>query len=108
MRNWSLLLEFDRSIQSCDADTTIVCYCTAGYRSGYCSKDLEARLQRPVLNLDGGIIAYANAGGRLVRRKTGTPLDSRTEEEEIDVNVVNPFSKKWGKYLADQSKIAYK
>ncbi|MBI4585052.1 MAG: rhodanese-like domain-containing protein [Planctomycetes bacterium] len=45
------------------AGATLMTYCTAGYRSGLAAVELERRLQRPVYNLTGGLIAWFNAGG---------------------------------------------
>lgn len=47
-------------------NTTIVSYCTVGYRSGLAAVELEVLLGRPVYNLDGGIIEWFNQGGEVV------------------------------------------
>ena len=39
-------------------DVSIVTACTAGLRSGFCAVDLSQKLNRPVKNLHGGIIAW--------------------------------------------------
>lgn len=44
-------------------DTTIVCACTAGLRSGFCANNLAKRFGRPVFNLHGGIISWFNHDG---------------------------------------------
>ena len=56
------------------ADATVVTYCTVGYRSGKAAVLLEQRLGRPVYNLDGGIIAWFNHGGRVLD-PSGKPVD---------------------------------
>ena len=68
-------------------DTTIVTYCTAGYRSGMAAVKLEKRLGRAVLNLHGGIVSWYNAGGE-VRDPSGQPTD------EIDA-----YGPDWQKYV---------
>ena len=69
-------------------DVTIVCSCTAGLRSGYCAVDLSKRLQRPVLNLHGGIISWFNAGGKVVNPKTNEQVDT-----------VHTYGENWAKYV---------
>jgi rhodanese-related sulfurtransferase len=75
-------------------DATIVCHCTAGYRSGFAANDLQARLGREVLNLHGGIVTWANQGGTVVNPKTG--------EEGAPVN---PFGPKWARFLHPDIKV---
>lgn len=53
-------------VRDAAADATIVVYCAGGYRSARSiSKSSEIAAQRMV-NLRGGIVGYANAGGKLV------------------------------------------
>ena len=47
-------------------DAIVVTYCTAGYRSGIAAVALEESLGRQVFNLDGGLIAWFNAGREVV------------------------------------------
>jgi len=56
------------------AESLVVTYCTAGYRSGLAAVALEERLGREVVNLHGGIVAWFNAGGE-VRDPNGNPVD---------------------------------
>lgn len=63
-----------RPLGDLPAGATIVAYCTVGYRSGKAAVQLEKRLGRPVYNLDGGILAWFNAGGRVVD-PAGQPVD---------------------------------
>ena len=53
------------------ANKTLVCACTAGLRSGLAAVQLEKSLGRPIYNLHGGIIAWVNAGGRVIQPTTG-------------------------------------
>ena len=69
-------------------DAKIVAYCTAGYRSGLAAVELEKRLGRPVLNLDGGIIAWFNAGGE-VRNPSGVAVDE-----------IHPYGDEWARFVA--------
>ncbi|MBI4584601.1 MAG: rhodanese-like domain-containing protein [Planctomycetes bacterium] len=69
------------------AGATLMTYCTAGYRSGLAAVELEKRLQRPVYNLSGGIIAWFNAGGEVVG-PAGKPADR-----------IHPYSDEWGRYV---------
>ena len=68
-------------------EATVVAYCTAGYRSGLASVELEKRLGRTVLNLEGGIIAWFNRGG-LVVDPSDNPIDH-----------VHPYGDAWQKYV---------
>ena len=69
---------------------TVLCYCTAGLRSGHAAAYLESQLSRPVLNLHGGIIAWVNAGGELVSPKTGDAS-----------NVIHCYGTTWSKYMTN-------
>ncbi len=55
--------QVDTAALDAPADATVVTYCTAGKRSGDAAVALAKKHGRPVLNLDGGIIAWFNAGG---------------------------------------------
>lgn len=68
-------------------EATVVTYCTAGYRSGIAAVELAKRTGRPVYNLDGGIIAWFNAGGE-VRNPSGQKVDT-----------IHPYGKEWAKYV---------
>ncbi|MEQ9363568.1 MAG: rhodanese-like domain-containing protein [Leptospirales bacterium] len=72
-----------------DSRARIVVYCAAGYRSGRSiSKMSGATDATPaVINLRGGIIAYANSGGPLV-----TPAGAATRK-------VHGYNQKWSSYL---------
>eukprot|EP00931_Biecheleriopsis_adriatica_P078873 TRINITY_DN52291_c0_g1_i1.p1 TRINITY_DN52291_c0_g1~~TRINITY_DN52291_c0_g1_i1.p1 ORF type:complete len:194 (-),score=29.05 TRINITY_DN52291_c0_g1_i1:30-539(-) len=71
----------------------VVCLCTAGLRSGFACKALEAAwkrqgVERRIYNLHGGIISWANAGGALVDPVSGSPRLS-----------VHTFGQKWQPYV---------
>lgn len=61
--------EFNRTYKSnaLPKDTTVVAYCTIGYRSGKFAEKLIAQ-GIPVRNLAGGILAWARSHGALVHR----------------------------------------
>ncbi len=73
-------------------EALVVAYCTAGYRSGLAAVQLEKLLGRPVHSLHGGIIAWFNAGGRVV-----DPADG-SERDEIDA-----FGPQWSRYVRPRS-----
>ena len=66
---------------------TVVCHCTAGYRSGFAAAKLEKQLECNVWNLHGGIIQWANDGGKIVK-PDGTPARQ-----------VNTFNDKWAPFV---------
>jgi sodium/bile acid cotransporter 7 len=53
-----------------DADTTVVCFCTIGARSGAATLALR-RQGINALNLRGSVLAWTHAGGELVEPATG-------------------------------------
>jgi len=75
----------------------VVCFCTAGLRSGYVSKELEKRWDRNVFNLHGGIIAFANAGGKLVRPQSACKQTSK----------VHTYGETWAKYVEPPNEAVY-
>lgn len=68
-------------------DARVVTYCTVGYRSGFAAVELERRLNRPVYNLDGGIIEWFNRGGTVVA-PSGEPAGR-----------IHPYSDEWAKFV---------
>ena len=70
-----------------DSESTIVTYCTVGYRSGRAAASLEKRLGRPVYNLSGGIIKWFNQGGQVID-SFGRLSDS-----------VHPFNADWSRFI---------
>ncbi len=78
-----------REQYAADSRARIVVYCAAGYRSGRSISEMSGDMDTApaVLNLRGGIIAYANAGGPLV-----TPAGAAT-------NKVHGYNEKWSSYL---------
>ena len=69
------------------SDAVVVTYCTVGYRSGVAAVALAERWGRPVYNLSGGIIAWFNAGGKVVGA-AGEPVDK-----------IHPYDDDWGRYV---------
>ena len=78
---------------------TVVCHCTAGYRSGFAAVDLEKKLGgREVFNLHGGIIQFANEGGSII-----TPSDvakgPKDKASGPKAKQVNTFNNGWADYV---------
>ena len=73
-------------------DTTIVLYCSIGYRSDIVGKKLQDKGYQHVYNLWGGIFAWVNQGN-LVFSANGVPT---TE--------IHPYSPLWGFWLAKGDK----
>jgi rhodanese-related sulfurtransferase len=67
-------------------DTTIIAYCSVGYRSAIFTRGLLKRGFRHAYNMRGSIFEWANKGYPLLR---GTEI----------VHTVHPFNKKWGVLL---------
>lgn len=68
-------------------DALVVTYCTAGYRSGMAAVELSRQLDRQVLNLEGGIIAWFNSGAE-VFDSSGKPASR-----------IHTYSDDWAQYV---------
>jgi len=68
-------------------DTSVVVYCSVGYRSAAIVEKLSAAGVDDVYNLTGGIFAWANEGRPIV--KSGEPATS-----------VHPYNDIWGYFLS--------
>jgi rhodanese-related sulfurtransferase len=79
-------------IDSLPKDTTIVLYCSIGYRSDIVGKKLQEKGYQHVYNLWGGIFAWINQGN-LVFSDGGVPT---TE--------IHPYSPLWGFWLTKGEK----
>ncbi len=71
-------------------DALVVTYCTAGYRSGLASVELERRLGRNVYSLTGGIIGWFNSGGPIV------------DKQERTADQIHAYSDEWKKYVIER------
>lgn len=67
-------------------ETSLVVYCSVGYRSALMARKLQKAGFTNVRNLEGSIFAWANEGRSLVNADGPT-------------TGVHPFSYKWGRYL---------
>jgi rhodanese-related sulfurtransferase len=67
-------------------ESTVVVYCSVGYRSAAIAEALEAAGVERVYNLRGGIFAWANEGRPMIR--DGAP-----------VHRVHPYDPIWGRLL---------
>ncbi len=73
-------------------DTTVVLYCSVGYRSDIVGKKLQEAGFQHVYNLWGGIFAWINKG-----------LPVYHEDEITDK--IHPYSKSWGFWLTKGEKV---
>jgi len=71
-----------------DPKRPVVAYCSVGYRSARLAQELAEAGHPGVLNLEGSIFAWANAGLPVVR-------DGR------EVREVHPYDRRWGQLLRD-------
>jgi rhodanese-related sulfurtransferase len=78
--NWSLLSTYLK-------DTSIVVYCSVGYRSAQLAQQLQEQGFSNVWNLEGSIFQWANEG---------RPLYNSEEKLTTDVH---PYNAQWGKLL---------
>lgn len=63
-----------------------IAYCSVGYRSARLAEELSHMGRGPVLNLEGSIFEWANAGYAVVRN-------------EAEVSEVHPYDREWGELL---------
>ena len=73
--------------------TTIIAYCSVGYRSAALVAELRERSTRPIYNLEGSLFRWANEDRPVYRGS-----------EQVDV--VHPFTESWGTLL-DSHRHAY-
>lgn len=73
--------EFERNKEKY-RNNTIVPYCTIGSRSGIYAEELQKQGFKKVFNLEGSILSWSHAGGKLVNRKGIT-------------NRIHTYGKKW-------------
>jgi rhodanese-related sulfurtransferase len=59
--------EFERNLGQYQ-DTKVIAYCTIGYRSGLYAQKLKQQ-GIDILNLEGSLLAWSHAGGKLVNAK---------------------------------------
>jgi rhodanese-related sulfurtransferase len=71
-----------------DRSTEVVVYCSVGMRSSALAEKLRARGYTGVVNLEGGLFAWANAG-----------LPTFRGQERVDD--VHPFDERWGTLLRE-------
>ena len=76
-----------------DPEKLIVCYCSVGLRSAEYAERLRKKGRGRVVNLRGGIFAWANQG---------YPL----EAEDPDNPKVHPYSARWGSLLRPELRSA--
>ncbi len=90
-------IEYDRlnssSFDGLDKETTIVVYCTVGYRSERVGEKLQKEGFQEVYNLYGGVLQWANEGRPVVNDK-GVRTDS-----------VHTYSRHWSHWLQKGIKV---
>lgn len=74
---------------SISPDTTIIVYCSVGYRSAIVTKQLQKAGFTKVFNLEGGIFSWANA-------------ENPVFEFLHQTSFVHPYNEIWGKLLKNQ------
>ncbi len=72
------------------ADKNLIFYCAVGYRSGALADRIGQLVDRPVLNLSGGIFRWYNEGYPVVG-SDGRPT-----------NEVHPYSAHWGRLIKER------
>ena len=82
-----------KSLNKVDKETTIVVYCSVGYRSEKVGEELKKAGFKKVMNLHGGIFDWVN-NGFLVYDTSG----NQTKK-------VHAYDKSWGKWLAKGDKV---
>ena len=81
------------SLKGVDKNTTIVIYCSVGYRSEKIGEKLKKAGYTKVLNLQGGIFDWVNSG-YLVYDNNGN-----------ETSKVHAYDKFWGKWLTKGEKV---
>jgi len=77
------------SLETLPRDTSIVVYCSVGYRSARVTSRLQDRGFTNVKNLEGSIFRWANEGRRVVRN-------------DEPVEAVHPYDRTWSTLLDDR------
>lgn len=82
-------------------DTTAICYCTVGYRSGLYAEDL---IEQGIAsaNLQGGILAWTQAGLPLVAGS------SRQQQQQQPTNKVHTYAARWAFHGDGYEPVFYK
>ncbi|MGB0881916.1 MAG: rhodanese-like domain-containing protein [Vicingaceae bacterium] len=82
-----------KSLKGIDKETTVVVYCSVGYRSEKIGEKLKKAGFKKVLNLYGGIFDWVNKG---------FPVYDRAGNK---TNKVHAYDKSWGKWLTKGEKV---
>jgi rhodanese-related sulfurtransferase len=73
-----------------DKDTTIVVYCSVGYRSSKIAQILIDAGFNDVRNLDGGIFKWVNQNNEIVNHS-------------IKTDSLHTYNKRWGRYVSNKN-----
>ena len=82
-----------------DASKSIVVYCSVGYRSAKVADELRSLGYANIFNLNGSIFQWANEGRPVYRTTNAAGSSCRETDEELLVDEVHPFNRRWGKLL---------
>ena len=80
-------------LKKVDKSTTIVVYCSVGYRSEKVGEKLKKAGFKKVMNLQGGIFEWKNQGYSVY------------DKEEKETKKIHAYSKEWGKWLIKGEKV---
>ena len=76
--------------------STVVCYCSIGYRSSDVARELASHvnpvIEGGVFNMEGGVFEWVMQGRPVV-------CEDRETKEVVQINTVHPYSTFWGKLL---------
>lgn len=82
-----------KSLKKVDKETTIVVYCSVGYRSERVGEKLKKAGFKKVMNLKGGIFDWVNKGYLVY------------DNDEVETKKVHAYDKSWGKWLTKGEKV---
>ncbi|MCO6501020.1 MAG: rhodanese-like domain-containing protein [Vicingus serpentipes] len=82
-----------KSLKAIDKESTIVVYCSVGYRSEKIGEKLKRAGFNKVLNLQGGIFEWVNEGYPVV------------DENGNATNKVHAYNASWGKWITKGEKV---
>ncbi len=91
--------DFEKKIKELDKSKPVLVYCLSGGRSGKATKALADNGFKSVYNLDGGILAWANAGKKVTTGVStagnGMALDAYLASVKKDKLVLVDFNAVW-------------
>ena len=88
------LNQFEQTHVPSPSTTTVIFYCTVGYRSGMTARYFQDKYSIPVKNLD-GIVAYTHAISEFVNTEKKTIYMLKNPQTNEDTNRVHCYGKSW-------------